>query len=337
MQGIYRCADDIKSSGRMTCSADAAIEGGFEVRFVNVATGQLGPIARNETRTQVVERLSAMMRQARASGCNLIVYPELALTTFFPRWFMEDQAEIDRFFEREMPGPETRPLFDLATELGVGFYLGYAELTQEKGEARHYNTSILVETDGRIIGRYRKIHLPGHSEHLPEAPFQHLEKRYFDVGNEGFKVWRAFDAIVGMCICNDRRWPETFRVMGLQGVEIVALGYNTPIENIHHREPEHLRMFHHLLSLQAGAYQNAAWVLASAKCGAEDGHAMIGGSAIVAPTGEIAAQALTEQDELIAVNLDLDLGDYLRRTVFNFAKHRRIEHYGLITQRIGAE
>jgi predicted amidohydrolase len=140
-----------------------------------------------------------------------------------------------------------------------------------------------------------------------------------------------------MCICNDRRWPETWRVMGLQGVEIVALGYNTPIQNIHHREPEHLRMFHHLLSLQAGAYQNAAWVLAAAKCGAEDGFAMIGGSAIVAPTGEVAAQALSEDDEVIAADLDLDLGDYLRRTVFNFEKHRRIEHYRLITERTGAK
>ena len=250
---------------------------------------------------------------------------------------MTDQKEIDRFFEREMPGPETRPLFDLARELGVAFYLGYAELTQEKGEPRHYNTSILVERDGRIIGRYRKIHLPGHCEHLPEAPFQHLEKRYFDVGNEGFKVWRAFDAVVGMCICNDRRWPETFRVMGLQGVEIVALGYNTPTENIHHPEPEHLRMFHHLISMQANAYQNAAWVLAAAKAGKEDGYGLIGGSVIIAPTGEIAARALGEGDEVIAATLDLELGEYLRRTIFNFEKHRRIEHYRLITERTGAK
>src|SRR5579864_1800903 len=121
--------------------------------------------------------------------------------------------------------------------------------------------------------------------------------------------------------------------MGLQGVEIVALGYNTPVANIHHREPEHLRLFHHLLSLQAGAYQNAAWVLAAAKCGAEDGFAMIGGSAIVAPTGEIAAQALSLEDEIVAVDLDLDLGNYLRRTVFNFARHRRVEHYRLIAER----
>ena len=306
-------------------------------RKLGAAVAQLGPIHLADNRVSVVKRLMAMLRQAHGRGARLVVFPELALTTFFPRWWMTDQVEIDSFFERDMPNAETRPLFDLAKELAVGFYLGYAELTQEKGETRHYNTSILVERDGRIVGRYRKIHLPGHAEHLPDAPFQHLEKRYFDVGNEGFNVWRAFDAVIGMCICNDRRWPETYRVMGLQEVEIVALGYNTPIENIHHREPEHLRMFHHLLSLQAGAYQNAAWVLASAKCGAEDGFRMIGGSAIVAPTGEIAAQALTEDDEVITANLDLDLGEYLRRTVFNFAKHRRTEHYGLITERTGAK
>jgi N-carbamoyl-D-amino-acid hydrolase len=306
-------------------------------RRLNAAVAQLGPIHLADSRAVVIKRLIALLREASARGARFVVFPELALTTFFPRWWMTDQAEIDRFFERQMPSAETRPLFDLAKELGVGFYLGYAELTEEGGEARRYNSAVLVERDGRIVGRYRKIHLPGHAEHLPNAPFQHLEKRYFDVGNEGFNVWRAFDAVVGMCICNDRRWPETYRVMGLQGVEIIALGYNTPVLNIHHREPEHLRMFHHLLSLQAGAYQNAAWVLAAAKCGAEDGFDMIGGSAIVAPTGEIAAQALTLDDEVIAVDLDLELGDYLRRTVFNFARHRRTEHYRLICERTGAE
>jgi len=149
-------------------------------------------------------------------------------------------------------------------------------------------------------------------------------------------VWRVFDAVIGMCICNDRRWPETFRVMGLQGVEIVALGYNTPTENIHHSEPVHLRMFHHLISMQANAYQNAAWVLAAAKAGKEDGYGQIGGSVIITPTGEIAARATGEDDEVISATLDLELGDYLRHTIFNFEKHRRIEHYGLITERTEA-
>jgi N-carbamoyl-D-amino-acid hydrolase len=306
-------------------------------RKLRAAVAQLGPIHLADSRASVVKRLIALLREAHAEGAKFVVFPELALTTFFPRWWMTDQAEIDRFFEAQMPSPETQPLFELARELGIGFYLGYAELTEEAGQTRRYNTSILVGPDGRIIGRYRKIHLPGHSEHLPNAPFQHLEKRYFDVGNEGFKVWRMLDAVVGMCICNDRRWPETYRVMGLQGVEIVALGYNTPTENIHHPEPLHLRMLHHILSLQSNAYQNATWVLAAAKCGAEDGFGMIGGSAIVAPTGEIAAQALTEDDELIGFTLDLELGDYLKRTVFAFDKHRRVEHYGLITERTGAK
>ena len=306
-------------------------------RKLRAAVAQLGPIHLADSREAVVGRLCALMREAHGAGAKFVVFPELALTTFFPRWWMTDQAEIDKYFEREMPNAAVQPLFDLAKEYGIGFYLGYAELTQEKGQPRHYNTSILVDPDGRIVGRYRKVHLPGHSEHLPQAPFQHLEKRYFDVGNKGFHVWRMQGAVMGMCICNDRRWPETYRVMGLQGVEVVALGYNTPIENIHHREPEHLRTFHHLLSLQAGAYQNATWVLASAKCGAEDGFAMIGGSAIVAPTGEIAALAMSEDDELITTTLDLELGDYLKRTVFAFEKHRRVEHYGMVPSRTGAK
>jgi predicted amidohydrolase len=305
-------------------------------RHLTAAVAQLGPVHLADSRAAVVTRLIALLREAHGRGARFVVFPELALTTFFPRWWITDEAEIDRFFETEMPSRETRPLFDLARELGVGFCLGYAELSREGGKVRHYNTAILVERDGRILGHYRKIHLPGHAEHLPHAPFQHLEKRYFDVGNEGFRVWRAFDAIVGMCICNDRRWPETWRVLGLQGAEIAALGYNTPLANIHHREPEHLRLFHHLLSLQAGAYQNALWVLAAAKCGAEDGFPMIGGSVIVAPTGEVAARALSEEDEVVAFDLDLELGAYLRRTVFDFAKHRRIEHYRLITERTAA-
>jgi predicted amidohydrolase len=305
-------------------------------RKLKAAVAQLGPVHLADSRRSVVQRLLAMLREAHASGARFVVFPELALTTFFPRYWMTDQAEIDRFFEREMPGPETQPLFDAAKQLGIGFYLGYAELTEDTGRKRRYNTAILVGPGGRIIGRYRKIHLPGHAEHLPDAPFQHLEKRYFDVGNEGFKVWRAMDVVMGMCICNDRRWPETFRVMGLQGVELVALGYNTPTHNIHHDEPLHLRMFHHLVTLQANAYQNATWILASAKGGKEDGYGMIGGSCIIAPTGEIVAQAITEGDEVIAATCDMAMGDYIRRTVFNFAKHRRVEHYGLITERTGA-
>ena len=234
-------------------------------RVITVGAAQLGPIARVESRSRVVKRLVQHLHEARGRGCDLVVFPELCLTTFFPRWFMEDAAEIDRFFEREMPGPETQPLFDEARRLGLGFCLGYAELAQETGTTRRYNTAILVDPGGHIVGKYRKIHLPGHAEHEPWRPFQHLEKRYFDIGNLGFGVWRAFGGVLGMCICNDRRWPETYRVMGLQGVEMILLGYNTPVHNPPAPEHDGLALFHNQLVMRAGAYQNGTWVVGVAK------------------------------------------------------------------------
>lgn len=304
-------------------------------RTLTVGAAQLGPIARDEPRGRVVERMLALLEAADNKRCKLVVYPELALTTFFPRWFTEDQGEIDSFFESEMPGPETQRLFDEAARRGIGFCLGYAELAEEPGRLRRFNTSILVDSGGNIIGKYRKVHLPGHGEYEPQRPFQHLEKRYFEVGDLGFPVFRGFGGIMGMCICNDRRWPETYRVMGLQGVEMVMLGYNTPQINAAVYEPGHLRMFHNHLSMQAGAYQNGVWVIGVAKAGVEEGVEHIGGSCIISPTGEIVAQCRTTGDELITYDCDLDFGRYIRDTTFNFAKHRRIEHYGLITERTG--
>ncbi len=306
-------------------------------RVITIGAAQLGPIARQESRGLVVKRLLDLLGQAQGRGCDLVVFPELALTTFFPRWWMEDQAEIDAFFEREMPGPETRPLFDEAARLGMAFCLGYAELIQEGGALRRYNTSILVDRAGRIVGKYRKVHLPGHAEHEPWRPFQHLEKRYFDVGDLGFPVWRALGGVLGMCICNDRRWPETYRVMGLQGVEMILLGYNTPVHNPPAPEHDALGPFHNHLVMQAGAYQNATWVVGVAKCGREEGCDLIGQSAIIAPSGEIVAQAATLGDELVTARCDLDLTRSYKETIFNFARHRRPEHYRLIVDRAGAE
>ena len=124
-------------------------------RPVIVGAAQLGPIARGESRAQVVKRLLALMREARGFRCDLVAYPELALTTFFPRWALEDETEIDSFYETEMPGPETRPLFDEAARLGIGFSLGYAELVTEGNRKRRFNSSVLVDRTGRIIGTYR--------------------------------------------------------------------------------------------------------------------------------------------------------------------------------------
>ena len=306
-------------------------------RILTVGAAQLGPIQRADSRASVVARMIALIRQAREHGCDVIAFPELALTTFFPRWFMEDQAEIDSFFEREMPGPQTRALFEAAAEARIGFQLGFAELVVQDGRTRRFNTAILVDRDGRIAGRYRKIHLPGHAEHEPWRAFQHLEKRYFEVGDLGWGVWRMMGANMGMAICNDRRWPETYRVMGLQDVEMVFIGYNTPRHNPPAPDHDRLSEFHNQLVMQAGAYQNATWIVGVAKCGVEEGCEMIGNSSIIAPTGQVVAQALTQDDELVVARCDLDIGLSYKRSTFNFARHREPQAYRLIVERKGAQ
>ena len=300
-------------------------------RNIVIGAAQLGPIARTETRASAVARMIALMTEAKDSGVELIVFPELALTTFFPRWYTEDQTEIDAYFETEMPGPDTRQLFEKAIELGIGFYLGFAELVEEEGQVHHFNTSILVDKQGEIVGKYRKVHLPGHKEDEPWRSFQHLEKRYFETGNLGFPTFDAFGGVMGMCICNDRRWPETFRVLGLQGAELVMLGYNTPVHYPPAPEHDHLQNFHNHLVMQAGAYQNGTWIVGVAKAGSEEGCDLIGGSCIIAPTGEIVAQCKTLGDELIVHDCNLDRCREIQTNIFNFAQHREPENYQLIT------
>ncbi len=300
-----------------------------------LAVAQSGPVQKADPRSQTVDRLCAMLEDAANQGATLVVFTELALTTFFPREYAENTADMDAWFETEMPNPTVQPLFELARERKVGFYLGYAERTPQ---GRHFNTSILVDRAGDLVGKYRKVHLPGHDQFDPERAFQHLEKRYFEPGDLGFPVWRTMGGVMGMCICNDRRWPETFREMGLQGVELVMLGYNTPSTNSQSNdETEELRKFHNRLSLQAGAYQNATFVAATAKAGTEDGHHLFGESCIVAPTGEILAMAKTEKDELVLAEIDLDATKFGKSTVFDFARHRRIEHYQRIGKQAGAQ
>lgn len=293
-----------------------------------VAGAQLGPIARDESRASAVARMCALMRAAKARGARVVVFPELALTTFFPRWHFTDPADIDQWFETEMPNADTQPLFDLSRELGIGFHLGYAELTPD---LHHYNTAIMVDESGEIIGKYRKIHLPGHFEFEDWRPFQHLEKYYFEKGDLGFHAFDAFDGKAGMCICNDRRWPETWRSLGLAGAELVVLGYNTPLHYPPAPEHDHLQYFHNELSVQAGCYQNGLWAVAVAKAGNEEGCDLIGGSVIVAPTGEIIAKAQGVGDEVITAEVDLDRCTEIRANIFNFAMHREPSDYHRIT------
>ena len=303
------------------------------MREIVIGGAQMGPIQKTECREAVIDRMLALMAEAQNAGCGLVVFPELCLTTFFPRWYFEEQSDVDFWFEKSMPNEATLPLFIKSRELGIAISFGYAEITPE---GSHFNTSILTDNHGNIIGKYRKVHLPGHSEYDNERAFQHLEKRYFQPGDLGFPVWHNMNAIMGMCICNDRRWPEVYREMGLQGVELLMLGYNTPSVNSQMADEGHeKRLYHSELCMTAGAYQNSTWVVGIAKAGSEDGHPLIGGSIIVDPNGNVVAKAKSEQDELIVHSCDMDACNFGKSTIFDFARHRRIEHYKRIATQTG--
>jgi len=301
-------------------------------RIITVGAAQMGPIQKDHSRSEVVERLIDLLRTAHQSGCDLVVFPELALTTFFPRWFVDDISQADHWYETEMPSPITQPLFDEAKKLRIGFCLGYAELTPD---GHRFNTQILVEKDGSVVAKYRKVHIPGHEHNEPNRPFQHAERYYFEPSMDGFGVWKAFGGRLGMMICNDRRWPESYRVMGLQGVEMILCGYNTPIHYVPDPSQDILQGFHNSLVMQSGAYQNGSWVIGVAKGGVEEGVDSLGQSVVVAPSGQIVAQAFTTGDELITARCDLDWCAKYTGTLFDFDRYRRPEVYGRITSQRG--
>ena len=302
-------------------------------RLLKVAAAQLGPTQRTDDRQSVVKRLIDLLRNAHSLKAELVVFPELALTTFFPRWFVDDISQADHWYETQMPSPITQPLFDEAKSLGVGFCLGYAELTPD-GE--RFNTQILVERNGEVVAKYRKVHIPGHEQHEPDRPFQHAERYYFKPSDDGFGVWSAFGGRIGMMICNDRRWPESYRVMGLQGVELILCGYNTPLQYIPDPTQDPLQSFHNALVMQSGAYQNGTFVVGVAKGGVEEGVDSLADSSIIAPSGELLAKTATSDDEVITATCDLDWCYNYKNTLFNFDRYRRPEVYGRITSQRGS-
>lgn len=311
------------------------------VRKFKVAGVQIGGIQRATPKSETVQRLVKLLHEAADNGAKLAVFPELTLTSFFPRWLIEDEAEIDSFFEKgDISKGEVKPLFDAAVERDCGFVLGYAELTDD---GHRFNSCILVDNKGQIVQKYRKAHLPGYVEPTEGIKWQQLEKRYFEYGDVGFPAFRTnpdfIDGIFGMLICNDRRWPEAWRVYALQGMEMCFNGYNTTADGtalFNKVENKEVRMYHSDLSTKSNAYCNSCFAVSVAKCGVEDDQELIAGSLIVDPNGLVLAQAKTEGDEIIYADIDLDETISGKQRMFDFSRHRRPELYGRLVSQKGA-
>ncbi|KAG7448612.1 carbon-nitrogen hydrolase [Guyanagaster necrorhizus] len=325
-------------------------------RPLRVAAAQVGRVDRGTPRQQVIARLIRLLEEAAAKSVKLVVFPETTFTTFFPRYLITDEKELDSYFEIEdaetgiVNSTNVKPFFDKVKELGIDVVIGYGEKTPE---GTPYNTASYVSGD-RVVSKYRKIHLPGSFEPFNDHPdtTNQLEKRYFKPGNLGFQAFRApalhhelRSPIIGMLICNDRRWAEGWRCYGLQGVEIMCIGYNTVAwapelwgadPNMDRNYARDDALFHHKLVCQSNAYTNATFCITAARCGLDDGKfELISGSMIVDPEGHIVAENKTDGDELIVADIDLDACQQGKNRTFAFAKHRRPEHYGIIVERAG--
>jgi predicted amidohydrolase len=283
-------------------------------RHVKVAAAQMGPNNEGTPRDAIVERMLALLETAKREGVELIVYPEMALTTYFPKKIRQD---FDQFFETEVPPKALEPLLRRAAEARIAVHVGFCE----KAGGRYFNSALLTDRDGRLCGTFRKIHLPGTK--APDGFAQVYEPYYFAHGDTGYRVWDCAGAKVGIAICQDRRYPESYRALALQGAEIILIGYNTPISA--------LALDLNDLCMRAGAYANACFVVGVAKAGVEDGVELIGGSCVINPLGQVVARVTTTGDELVAARIDLDAMTPVRKR-WNFLGRRQPQHYAALLQ-----
>lgn len=285
-----------------------------------VAAGQLGPAS--PTKVGTIDRLVHLVESAVARGVELLVFPELSLTTYFPGRLHDD---ITVFTERGVP-PDSCELLLAVAKSRIDLVVPFAERAPEG----IYNSAALIGREGREVGRYRKVHLPGSIAITdPERPRRCLEKRYFIPGNRGFPAYPATIGRVGMAICYDRRFPETFRSLALNGADIFAVCYNTSFDAVALDEPAR-GVEAHDLAIRSAAALNGIPLVAAGKAGNEDGVAYLGASSVVSHSGDVLARAISAGDELVVAEIDIDAAIRYRERLAMWA-NRRPDQYGPIT------
>ena len=286
-------------------------------RLLTVAAAQLGPSSTPKAET--VDRMVALMEEAGQQGVELLSFPELSLTPYFAT---KVHPTVEEFFEKDLPSPATLPLFRAAQRTGIHFVLPYAE----RENTAYYNSAVFVAPEGTILGKFRKIHIPGWVEPRWEG-LNILEKRYFAPGNLGFPVVSHPKARLGALICYDRRFSEAYRALTLSGAELLCVPYNTPSFG----QPKEVGQETSEIMLRAGAMENQIFIIAVGKAGVEDGAEYIGGSEIISPSGKVLAKARTDGDELVVCTLDLDEITASRKK-WDFLADRRPETYHKLVQ-----
>lgn len=272
-----------------------------------------------ENRARAVEKIRAAARQ----GAGIVCLPELFTSQYFC------QEENHRNFElaETIPGPSSEVLGKLAAELGVVIV---ASLFERRAAGLYHNTAIIIDADGALLGRYRKMH-------IPDDPL-YYEKFYFTPGDLGFKSWDTKKGKLGVCVCWDQWFPEAARLTALSGAQILfyptAIGWH-PGEKDQHGHAQHASWE----TIQRGhAIANGCYVAAVNRVGHEApaggaGIEFWGQSFVCDPAGTILAKAGVPDEETVLVDIDWQRVE-LQRTHWPFLRDRRIEAYGDVTRRL---
>ncbi|MBQ6917122.1 MAG: carbon-nitrogen hydrolase [Prevotella sp.] len=269
-------------------------------------------------------RLGEGITDLAKRGAQLIVLQELHNTLYFCQ-----TEDVDLFDLAEtIPGPSTKLYCELAKKCGVVIV---ASLFEKRAPGLYHNTAVVIESNGEIVGKYRKMH-------IPDDP-AYYEKFYFTPGDLGFHPIQTSVGKLGVLVCWDQWYPEAARLMAMQGAEMLiyptAIGY---ADNDTPEEQQRQRMAWQTV-MRGHAVANGLPVIAVNRVGFEPdpsgqtaGIQFWGTSFVAGPQGEIIYEASTDDEESIVVEMDMDRSEQVRRW-WPFLRDRRIDAYGDITKR----
>ena len=263
------------------------------------------------------------IRDAAKEGANIVCLPEL----FRSQYFCQTEDHANFALAEEIPGRSTSALGEIARELGIVIV---ASLFEKRRAGLYHNTAVILDADGKLLGKYRKMH-------IPDDPLYH-EKFYFAPGDLGFQAWQTARGKIGVCVCWDQWYPEAARLTALRGAEIIfyptAIGWH-PAEKkefgaTQHSAWETIQRSH--------AIANGCYVAAANRIGHETpahgaGIEFWGQSFVAAPSGEIIAKASADREEILMADIDWEDVDR-HRTHWPFLRDRRVDAYGGIEQRL---